>query len=342
MSYFPLTIATLPANGLQDFGIYQELIDRMTELSTVCGLSAYTNPFPSSADGYSIHSASALAGLQVRARALVDTGIWVVHTNSGGDWSGETSIPIWTWNNNATTVILNSAHANVGDGANFTRRYGDADNLSTSYGYVALDDITGIYTEDGVGKIAEFLNEIYRVLNLLQWTTKGGSSPQADRYSISHQTGAFSSAQEAYDDLVANWPGSFSGSIGTDIQHYMEIWNNAGDYRATGVNVKNKVSVQTIPTSFPHAGDLYVTNKSSNTIEEFDDDGLGYSEGLSLLSKVYSFTEATTSSREIVLGDDTTVQDKIVTDPPDGSTYCRGYQFNGTRPLVLKWVFTQF
>lgn len=304
-TYFPLSVATLPAKGLQEWGIWQELIDAINERYLVLG-GGFSNPFTDiTAAGTATAQAAAKIAMQRVIEGLVPG--FVVHANNGGNWTGLETIPTYTFNNNATTGILGASFANVGDGTSWTRRAGsDPDALSTFYGRVIAGDVHGLYREGGVDKIAEYLNEMYRVLNLLRWTktalppgqgnVNGRLKVVSNGYRQGYAAGRATQAlafTDAQTDINLQAFAGFADVTSEQAFNYeygekYAYWSTSGGlYDGYAIQTRFKLnSYFTItPTgSSWYSLDLYgyadeVNSGHLEDIEEWDDEGLGLING---------------------------------------------------------------
>lgn len=374
-TYFPLSVATLPAKGLQEWGIWQELIDAVSERKRTVGGGVFANPFTDvTASGTAVAQAVALANIQSGVENLVLANAFINHLDNGGNWHGiagqQGSAPAalgpkWTLGTGTHNIFL-PQYANVGNSTNWTRRAGsDPDALSTLYGRVTAGDVHGLYREGGIDKIAEYLNEIYRVLDLLRWTKKIETSSilplpiQNDPIEeIYTEPGAqFVSPLAAYNDLVARWPGVFvpnthqppTPPIGTStflwVKHTVQVQWVSGPpdkFRAYGRNTRCRVSITIPTTAFAHSIDLYGQTPSNDLgddprVDEFDFDGLGYEQDK--VSLVQTIPENYNNpDHSTFIGSDASVQDQPATDPSASGDRLRvrGYTLRDA-VAIIKW-----
>ena len=352
-TYFPLTVVGLPTQGLQEKGIWQELEDALNERRKAIGLSD-ASIFTTFGNGdWNVQTATELADLQQKIEDLVPS--FVNHGTSGGDYDGDSAVPAWEWNDtSATTGILHSSNANVGDGTDWTRRHGTADSLSTSYGQVTAGDVCHLYRESSTDKIAEYLNEMYRVLDLLRWSivdddfAQGGNEPYFTRVTTNiraqrTESTTKSTADAAWTALVANYPGSFN----TDDTTFRAVRKasinydySSGKYGAVGESVKLTLTLNDLTTDFDRACDLYGEKRAGgadDTYTEWEADGTGYVEDDVNLVESNSATNSATEAFSVI-NNDATLQDRPTSDPHTSSsnTERRGWQLDHWI-AVIKW-----
>ena len=159
-------MANLPAKGLQAKEIWQELEDAINERDLAVG-GAGDFVISGINAGERLFKATDLIAIQNKVTALA--ALFINHIINGGDYHGELDysigIPGGWWPD-----ILLPAYANVGDGTAFTRKFGEAGAIQTAYGNINTGDFVVIINEGGTNKIVEYLNELYRILDLCRWT----------------------------------------------------------------------------------------------------------------------------------------------------------------------------
>lgn len=193
--YFPLSMSNLPAKGLQAKEIWQELQDAINERQRGIGIAPSNLAYFSisgNVHNERLFSYGDLANLQFLIEGLApfyvnyhdNSGVWTGLQPVGGvDWlyiaNNEIGVndfppslanwaPAWTFGSGTHNICL-PAYANIGDGTNWTRKFGIRNNIQTAYGRVQREDYCAIIEESGTYKIVEYLNEIYRFLNELRW-----------------------------------------------------------------------------------------------------------------------------------------------------------------------------
>ena len=344
--YFPITMSNLPAKGLQAKEIWQELEDAVNERDLAIGGTGLFDVSGNTIED-ELFSSTDLVDLQNKVRILALT--FVDHTDNAGNWHGtalaENVGPNWTFGSGAHN-ILSSANANVGDGTNWTRKFGEVGNIQTAFGTVVGGDYAAIIQEGATYKVVEYLNELYRVLDLLRWTRSTSNGVIENNDFISLNGNSYPTADEAWSWLVTNWPGIFiNDGSSRDLMRFVNV-NVAtppGLYNAHAGNVRGKYRL-IIPTdAFAHSVDVYAEGGKLISISDFDiwdDDGIGLLSG-GVQSRVFADVGPIISTSHLTdfLGDIATLQDRPADPAPPTDTQIRGWRLIGINAsvLIIKW-----
>ena len=340
---FPLTAGALPTKGVQDTTLWQELEDAVNERCTAAGIG--TISISGTSPGDRLFQTSALVAIQQKIEDLVP--YFVDHTDSLGDWDGVSAkadvAPAWNFGSGDNN-ILSAAHANVGNESNWTRRHGSKSTLSTSYGQVQIGDVAAIYEEASVTKIAEYLNEMYRVIDLLRWTKTSTFSDSVEGYTLTRNGTLLDTFNTLWAWLVANWAHSWGASSGDPFhKSALRQWGGGSPGRqAGGYNVRANLTLSGLPSHVQRSCAWYLYGFGSGhvDIDEWDDDGLGYTENVYNLVTTTGETGGAVASGWI--GNDVTLQDRPSADPGGPDDIYRGWQLSVAQSgyagvAVVKW-----
>ena len=353
-------MANLPAKGLQEIGIWKELEDAINERRIVLGQLG-TFHVPGSIAG-EVCLQSGLASIQAQIEVLCGwryihipnaSSQFVNYVEVSSDWDNQPFIRRWkfgpfnpsqSW---SMSNICLPEHANVGDGNLWTRVTGTSGNIVKQYESVQTGDYVGIYQDnDGIFKIAECLNEMYRILDLLRYTTVAADPFGAE---IAH-------SKATWTELVAVWPPNpfpTDTDLGAQVRGHIARESNFDSPfqgiwpSASGISVRAKYRAIGINTQYAHAIDFYIYTMAPNGqfdghIETWDDDGLGFFEN----RWNRTFSVSATFDSEVLTDyfvNDISLQDRPIVPPPlpPKLTNSRGWVFNTEPNLrntgIVKW-----
>lgn len=299
-SEFPLSAG----DDVTAVAVAQEIVAAINERATVVGEATLTTPAVNDA----WFSASNVAVVQQKIEDLVP--YFVDHTDNGGDWDGvaaEANVgPAWVWGGAGSHDITIAAHADVGSGnGDWTRKYG-AGGASTAYGPGQQGDILA----------GPYLNEMYRTLNMLRWRKDEGSRVN-NGTDTSGYTGTFihATANAAWADVVANYPGSWSGTGGNLAFSNSALSFDGSFWRGSARNRRRRVRINGLPTSVQSSIDIYGDcDTSTFAYAEWDDDGLGFTQGV--INFAVTIAESGAADRtSSYVGDSLTMQDRPSAEP---------------------------
>ena len=304
--------------------VWQEIVDAINERAVASNAGFTLSDTSDGQDWFSAANIGAVTyGLQARVESLVP--LFVNHTDNGGNWDGvqvDDFAPMWTWADIC-------AAANVGDGMNWTRHHGIL-GQTTSYGRAQAGDCFASYGPDGAPQMVKWLNELYRVFNLLRWTRIGTVAYGPE---VLDDVDDGDTSEEAYNNLLAHFPQWPWTSYPSWPDRICSIANN-GWFGAQGTNARAPFRTFTIPDAgCLRAVDFYGVARfwvdENVAIYQWDDDGLGYEENkVKLIESSASTSDANVLSS--LLGDYDTLQDKPDQDPPLSKKSRRGWALFGS------------
>jgi hypothetical protein len=199
---WPLTPATLPAKGVQDYRIWKELQSALNEREAIVtrGATAIEGSVP----GDRLFRAAHINAIQ----GLVETVIpkFVNHTDSGGNWDGASYAnfaPVWTF-------AAACAAAGIGDGTTWTRKAGVPGAITTAYGRMQQLDYAALIV-NGSLELVPWINELYLALNLCVWiklqapSVATGEVNDLATHSSQHASPPYPVADDAWNAAATLW-----------------------------------------------------------------------------------------------------------------------------------------
>lgn len=200
-TYFPLTIGGLGAKGLQDHLIWAEFEDAINERREAVGdIPNFVVKGAVAGDRLWNHADVEDVQAEIERLAL----LYVDHQDNAGDWTGTDLAdiaPSYTWGDETIHDLCLLGDIGVPGNRDWTRKLGSApDSIVTAYGRMQQNDYAAIIKESGSHVLVPYLNEMYRALDLMRWTTQGVSWRNTDIEIVGAQ--AFDVASHAVDSNV--------------------------------------------------------------------------------------------------------------------------------------------
>jgi hypothetical protein len=202
----------------------------------------------------------------------------------------------------------------------------DYEDAAYSYGPIQAGDIRGPW----------IFEDLQKAFDALRWTFElsvdnpGIADVSFENSQTKSSTGTGTTAVEAYNDAVSNWPATWTANSGAYAYTALTISEELGtdSFSHSLSRDESDVTWESLPTHLPHSADAYYWMVTPRTFDDID--------SLSMEDKKFNarqtYESDTTATR--------TLLNAGIDDAPGSSGYGDFWIDSGNELLLLKWEFT--